>query len=143
MGCVVGGCCCRLVGACGACRGVVVVGCCVIGGVAVLGEGRELAVGGFSSGWLGIELGGWCWWYVSYWPGVGLVGWWAVGGGVGLVGVLRGEVTLSVQDLVCDGCCGVAVEGGFVGVVGGVWHFCGLLMGLCGWFWLPWWALVG
>ena len=57
--------------------------------------------------------------------------------------VLRGEVTLSVQDLVCDGCRGVAVEGGFVGGVSGVWHCCGLLMGLCGWFWLPWWALVG
>ena len=53
------------------------------------------------------------------------------------------EVTLSVQDLVCDGCRGVAVEGGFVGGVGGVWPFCGLLMGLCGGFWLPWWALVG
>ena len=66
------------------------------------------------------------------------VGWW-VGcwGGVGLVRVLRGEVTLSVQDLVCDGCRGVAVEGGFVGVVGGVWYFCELLMGLCDWFWLP------
>ena len=45
--------------------------------------------------------------------------------------VLRGEVTLSVQDLVCDSGRGVAVEGG-------VWHFCGLLMGLCGGFWLPW-----
>ena len=44
---------------------------------------------------------------------------------------------------VCGVCRGVAVEGGFVGVVGGVWHFCGLLMGLCGWFWLPWWALMG
>ena len=116
------------------------MGCCVIGGVAVLGEGRGLAVSRFSSGWLCIEIGGWSWWYISYWSGVGLVGWWAVGGGVGLVQVLRGEVTLSVQDLVCDGCRGVAVEGGFVG---GVWHFCGLLMGLCGGFWLLWWALVG
>ena len=115
----------------------------MIGGVAVLGEGRELTVGGFSSGWLGIEIGGWCWWYISYWSGVGLDGWWAVGGGVGLVRVVRGEVTLSVQDLVCDGCRGVSVEGGFVGVAGGVWHFCGLLMWLCGWFWLPVWALVG
>ena len=78
------------------------------------------------------------------WRRVGwLVGWWAVGGGVGLVRVLRGEVTLSVQDLVCDGCRGVAGECGFVGVVGGVWHLHGLLMGLCDWFWLPWWALVG
>ena len=127
---------------CGVCRWVA-VGCCVIGGVAVLGEGRELAVGGFSSGWLGIEIRGWCWWYVSYWFGVRLVGWWAVGRGVCLVWVVRVEVTLSVQDLVCDGCRGVSVEGGFVGVVGGVWHFCGLLMWLCGWFWLPGWALVG
>ena len=81
---------------CGVCRGMAVVGCCVIGGVAVLGEGRELAVGGFSSGWLGIEISGWCWWYISCWSGVGLVSWWAVGGDVGLVRVLRGEVTLSV-----------------------------------------------
>ena len=36
--------------------------------------------------------------------------------------VVRGEVTLSVQDLVCDGCRGVSVEGGFVGVVGGGWR---------------------
>ena len=62
---------------------------------------------------------------------------------MGLVRVWHGEVTLSVQDLVCEGCRGVAVEGGFVGGVGGVWPFCGLLMGLCGGFWLPWWALVG
>ena len=99
----------------------------MIGGVAVLGEGRELAVGGFSSGWLGIEIGGWCWWYISYWSGVGLVGWWAVEGGFGLVRVVRGEVTLSVQDLVCDGSCGVSVGVGFVGVVGGVRHFCWLV----------------
>ena len=53
-----------------------------------------------------------------------------------MVRVVRGEVTLSVQDLVCDGCRGVSVEGGFVGVVGGVWHFGGLLEGVfvwCGW----------
>ena len=103
----------------------------MIGGDAVLGKGRELTVGGFSSGWLGIETGGWCWWYISYWSGVGLVGWWAVGRGVCLVWVVRVEVTLSVQDLVCDGSrCGV-------------WHLCWLLMWLCGWFWLPGWALVG
>ena len=53
--------------------------------------------------------------------------------------VWRGVITLSVQDLVCDGCRWVAVEGGSVGVVGGVWHVCGL----CGWFGLHWWALVG
>ena len=57
--------------------------------------------------------------------------------------VLRGEVTLSIQDLVCDGCRGVAVEGDFIGGVGGGWPFGGLLMGLCGGFWLPWWALMG
>ena len=57
--------------------------------------------------------------------------------------VWREEVTLSVQDLVCVGCRGVAVEGGFGGGVGGVWHFFGLLMGLCGGLWLPWWVLVG
>ena len=127
---------------CGVCRGVA-VGCSVISGVAVLGKGRELAVGGFSSGGLGIKIGGWCWWYISYWSGVGLVGWWAVGGGVGLVRVLRGNVTLSVQDLVCDGCRWVAVEGdSVVGVVGSVWRVCGLWMGLCGWFGLHCWALV-
>ena len=38
---------------------------------------------------------------------------------------------------------GLAVEEGFVGVVGGVWHCCGLWMGLCGYFGLLWWALVG
>ena len=34
----------------------------MIGGIAVLGEGRVLAGGGFSSGWLGVEIRGWCWW---------------------------------------------------------------------------------
>ena len=119
MGCVGGGCCCWLVGVCGVCRGVA-VGCYVIGGVAVLGEGRVLAVSGFSSGWLGIKIRGWCWWYGSYWSGVGLVGWWAVERGVCLVWVVRVEATLSVQDLVGDGSRGVSVEGGVVGVVGGV-----------------------
>ena len=142
MGGVGGGCCCGLAGVCGVCRGVA-VGCCVIGSVAVLGEGRVRAVGGFGCGWLDIRIRGWCWWYVSGWSGVRLVGWWAVGRGVCLVWVVRVEATLSVQDLVCDGSRGVSVEGGVVGVVGGVWHFCWLLMWLCGWFWLPGWALVG
>ena len=85
-------------------------------------------------GGLVIKIRGWCWWYVSYWSGVGLVGWQSVGRGVGLVWVVCVEVTLSVQDLVCDGSRGVSVEGGFVVVVGGVWHFCWLVMWLCGWF---------
>ena len=108
----------------------------------MLGGGRGLAVGGFGVVWLGTFGGGWCWWYMYRWVGVGFVGWWLVGGGVSLVRVWRGVITLSVQDLVCDGCRGVSVEGGFFGVVGGVWRFCGLLMWLC-WFWLPGWALVG
>ena len=73
-----GGCCCWQVGVCGVCRGLA-VGCCVIGGIAVLGEGRVLAGGGFSSGWLGVEIRG----------GVGgrsVIGWasgWLVGGLLG------------------------------------------------------------
>ena len=58
VGFVVGGCCCWLVGVCGVCCWVAVVGCCVIGGVAVLGEGRRLADGGFGGVWLGIRIGG-------------------------------------------------------------------------------------
>ena len=131
MGGVGGGCCCWLVGVCGVCRGVA-VGCCVIGGFAVLWEGRVLAFGGFSGGWLGIRIRWWCWWYVGYWLGVGLVGWWAVGRGVCLVWVMRVEVTLSVQDLVCDVSRGVSVGVGFVGGVGGVWHCCWLVRWYCG-----------
>ena len=97
--------------------------------------------------WLWVESGvvwlGWVSSVIVGGPLVGLVGWCIVGWGVGLVRMWHGEVTLSVQDLMCDGCRGVAVEGGFVGVVGGVWHFCGLWVWLCGWFGLPWWALVG
>ena len=37
-----------------------------------------------------------------------------------MVWVVRVEATLSVQDLVGDGSRGVSVEGGVVGVVGGV-----------------------
>ena len=62
-----------LVGVWGVYRGVAVGGC-VIGGVSGLGEGHVLAVGGFGSSGLGIKIRGWCWWYVSYWFGVGLVG---------------------------------------------------------------------
>ena len=59
--------------------------------------------------------------------------------------VMRVEVTLSVQDWVCDGSCGVSVGVGFVDVVvvGGVWHFCWWLMWLCGRFRLSGWVLVG
>ena len=103
------------------------MGCCVIGGVAVLGGGHGLAVGGFGSVGLGIRVGG-CWWYICYWAGVGFVGWWIVGGGVGLVWVWRVEVTLSVQDSVCDGCRGVAVEGAWLVL----WAACGMFA-VCGW----------
>ena len=57
--------------------------------------------------------------------------------------VLRVEVTFPVQDLVGDGSRGVSVEGGVVGVVGGVWHFCWLLLWLCVRFGLSGWTLVG
>ena len=61
-----------------------------------------------------------------------------------MVWVVRVEGTLSIQDLVCDGGCGVSVEVGFVvGVMGGVWHCCWLVRWLCGWFWLSGCALVG
>ena len=56
---------------------------------------------------------------------------------------MRVEVTLSVQDLVCDGSCGVSVGVGFVGVVVGVRHFYWLVRWWCSWFWLSGWALVG
>ena len=57
--------------------------------------------------------------------------------------VVRVEVTLSIQDLVCDVSRGMSVDVGFVGGVGGVWYFCWLVRWLCGWFWLSGWALVG
>ena len=41
---------------------------------AVLGGGRVLAGGGFSSGWLGIDVRGWCWWEFSCLLGVWLIG---------------------------------------------------------------------
>ena len=73
VGGVGGGCCCWQVGVCGVCRGVA-VGCCVIGVFAVLGGGRVLAGGGFSSGWLGIDVRGWCWWEFSCLLGGRLIG---------------------------------------------------------------------
>ena len=93
-----------------------------------------MAVGGVGGVWLGTWSGGWCWWYICHWVGVGFVGWWLVGGGVGLVRVWRGVITLSVQDLVRDGCRGGAVDGSSVG-----WW----LMGWYGWFGLCWWTVVG
>ena len=84
-----------------------------------------LAIGGFSSGWLGIKIRGWCWWYVSYWFGVGLAGWWAVGRGVCVVWVVRVEVTLSIQDLVCDGSRGCRLRLALLVV----WVACGIFVG--------------
>ena len=67
------------------------------------------------------------------WVGVGCVGWWLIGGGVGLVRVWHGEITLSVQDLVCDGCRGVADDGESGRVLGSKWRGGGLVTGLrCG-----------
>ena len=95
--------------------------------------GRRLAVGGVGGVWLGTWSGGWCWWYICHWVGVGFVGWWLVGGGVGLVRVCRGEITLSVQDLVCDGGCWVAVDRVSCRVLDGEWHGCRMMVGLrCG-----------
>jgi hypothetical protein len=45
---------------------------------------------------------------------------------------LRGRIALSVQNLVCDGCRGVAVEGESVRILGGVWQSCGLGVQLFG-----------
>ena len=46
-----------------------------------------------------------------HWVVGGFVGWWLIGRG-GVVRVWRGEGALSVQDLMCNGCRGVAVGGG-------------------------------
>ena len=69
------------------------------------------------------------------WVVGGFVGWWLIEGGGGLVRVWHGEgeITLSVQDLVCDGCRGVAVDGESGSVLGSEWRGCGLVTGLrCG-----------
>ena len=50
------------------------------------------------AGGVSVPLGGW------------RVRWWVVDWG-GVMRVWRGEVALSVQDLMCDGCRGVAVDG--------------------------------
>ena len=111
-----------------------VVGYCLGGWVAVLGGGRGLAVEGVSCGQVG-TLGGGCWWCdCCRLVNVGFIGWGLVGLGIEMVRVLGEEVALSVQDLVCDGCCWVAVDRGSGKDLGGVWHGCGLVVGLRGGF---------
>ena len=79
-----------------------------------------------------------------HWVGVGFVGWWLIGGGVGLVRVWHREITLSVQDLVCDGCRWVAVDGDSGRVLGGEWRGCRLVAGLrCGFVFRWYWLFVG
>ena len=79
-----------------------------------------------------------------HWVGVGFVGWWLVGGGGGLVRLWREEITLSVQDLVCDGCCWVAVDRDSGRVLGGGWRGCRLVAGLrCGFVFHGDWLFVG
>ena len=110
----------------------------------MLGEGRGFADGGFGVVWWGAFGGGWCWWYMCHWVGVGFVGWWLIGGGVGLVRVWHREITLSVQDLVCDGCRWVAVDEDSGRVLGGEWRGCGLVAGLrCGFVFCWDWLFVG
>ena len=108
------------------------------GWVAVLGVGRGLAVEGVSCGQMGTLSGGCCWCGRCRLVCVGFVGWGLVALRIELVRVLGEEVALSVQDLVCDGCRWVAVERGSVRVLGGVWHGCRLVAGLCGGFVFRW-----
>jgi hypothetical protein len=93
--------------------GYVVVGrwCCVL--VSAWGGCCRVVVGGVRCGC--------CWYSWCRLACVGFVGWCLVGVGIGLVWVLCERGTLSVQDLVCDGCRLVAVEGGSVGVSASVW----------------------
>ena len=93
---------------------------------------------------VGTLSGGCCWCNCWRLACVGfVVGWCLVGVDIDLVWVLCERITLSVQNLMCDSCRWVAVEGGSVEALSGVWHGCGLRVGLCGWFGLRWWALVG
>ena len=56
----------------------------------------------------------------------------------------RGEVALSVQDLMCDGCRGVAVNGEPGRILGSAWRGCGLVAGLRRRFVFRWgWFFVG
>ena len=58
--------------------------------------------------------------------------------------VWRGEITLSVQDLVCDGCRWVAVDGDSGRVLGGEWRGCGSVAELrCGYVFRWDWLFVG
>ena len=78
------------------------------------------------------------------WVVGGFVGWWLIGEGGGLVRVWHGEVALSVQDLVCDGCRGVAVDGESGSGLGSEWRGCGLVTGLrCGFVFCWGWLFVG
>jgi hypothetical protein len=84
-----------------------------VGRWAVLSECQMLAVCGVRSGCYG---SGW-----RLFSCVGFVGWCLVWLGVGSVWVLCGGITLSVQNLVCDGCRWMVAEGCFVGVLASVW----------------------
>ena len=58
--------------------------------------------------------------------------------------VWRGEGALSVQDLMCDGCRGVAGDGESVRILGSAWRGCGLVAGLrCGFVFRWGWLFVG
>ena len=86
--------------------GVLWCGC-----VAALGGGRRLAVEGVSCGWAGTLSGGCCWCGCRQLACVGFIGWCLFGVGIDLVLVLCEEITLLAQNLMCDGCRWVAVEG--------------------------------
>ena len=79
-----------------------------------------------------------------HWVVGGFVGWWLIGGGGGLVRVWRGVVALSVEDLLCDGCRGVAVDGESGRILGSAWRGFGLVTGLrCGFVFRCGWLFVG
>ena len=77
------------------------------------------------------------------WVVGGFVSWWLIGGG-GVMRVWRGEVALSVQDLMCDGCRGVEVDGESGKILDSAWRGCGLVTGLlCGLVFRWGWLFVG
>jgi hypothetical protein len=93
-----------------------------VGGcVAVLGGGRRLAVAGVSCGWVGVLGDRCCWCGCRRLASVGFIGWWLFDAGIELVWVWCEKITLSIQDLICDGGRWVAAEGDPVGGCGGVW----------------------